>query len=249
MYRAPNPATALVEILVYAEIEAGDLPDALQYLEVEAPDTISTEPVDVDALGPHWQKNPVASRLAGDQWLHAGSAALLRVPSVIVPATWNVPFTVMALIRGCCDSQVAQPPMLDSERAALETGTRGRYGKSDMTTKTRATSAVKKRTRARTPQTVGESIIQGLKEAIEWTKGENDNVRVTLVHVPEVDVRKVRLKRGLSQAQFATKFGFPPATLRNWEQGRSHPDAPTRVLLAVIAKHPAAVEDVLRKAS
>jgi putative transcriptional regulator len=98
-------------------------------------------------------------------------------------------------------------------------------------------------------QTVGESIIQGLKEAISWTKGENDNVRVTVVHVPKVDVRKVRLKMKLSQAQFATKFGFPPATLRNWEQGRSHPDAPTRVLLAVIAKHPEAVEDVLRKAS
>ena len=66
---------------------------------------------------------------------------------------------------------------------------------------------------------------------------------------PEVDVREVRTRMGLSQAQFATKFGFPPATLRNWEQGRSRPDAPTRVLLAVIAKHPDAVEDVLRKAS
>jgi putative transcriptional regulator len=118
-----------------------------------------------------------------------------------------------------------------------------------MTAKTTARHAVRKTTRARNPKTVGESIIQGLKEAIAWTKGENDNVRVTLVHVPEVDVRKVRLKMGLSQAQFATKFGFPPATLRNWEQGRSHPDAPTRVLLAVIAKHPEAVEDVLRKAS
>jgi putative transcriptional regulator len=107
---------------------------------------------------------------------------------------------------------------------------------------------MKKATRARKSQTVGESIIQGLKEAIAWTRGENDNVRVTLVHVPEVDVRKVRLKMRLSQAQFATKFGFPPATLRNWEQGRSHPDAPTRVLLAGIAKHPEAVEDVVRKA-
>jgi len=47
--------------------------------------------------------------------------------------------------------------------------------------------------------TVGESIIQGLKEAIAWTNGGNDNVRVTLVRVPEVDVRKVRLKMGLSQ--------------------------------------------------
>jgi len=109
--------------------------------------------------------------------------------------------------------------------------------------------SVKKTTRARKSQAVGESIIRGLKEAIAWTKGQNNNVRVTMVHVPEVDVRKVRLKMRLSQAQFATKFGFPPATLRNWEQGRSHPDAPTRVLLAVIAKHPEAVEDVLRKAS
>jgi putative transcriptional regulator len=67
--------------------------------------------------------------------------------------------------------------------------------------------------------------------------------------LPETDVRKVRLRMGLSQAQFATKFGFPPATLRNWEQGRSRPDAPTRVLLAVIARHPEAVEEVLGKAS
>jgi putative transcriptional regulator len=69
-----------------------------------------------------------------------------------------------------------------------------------------------------------------------------------MVHVPEVDVREVRTKMGLSQAQFATRFGLPPATLRNWEQGRSRPDAPTRVLLAVIAKHPEAVADVLGKA-
>jgi len=107
---------------------------------------------------------------------------------------------------------------------------------------------MKKAMRERKPRRAGESIIQGLKEAIAWTEGKNHKVRVTIVDVP-VDVRKVRLKMGLSQAQFAAKFGFPPATLRNWEQGRSRPDAPTRVLLAVIAKHPEAVEDVLRKAS
>ncbi len=113
----------------------------------------------------------------------------------------------------------------------------------------RTVKPMKRKTGARKCQSVGESIIAGLKQAVAWTKGENDNVRVTLVHVPEVDVRAVRTKMGLSQAQFATKFGFPPGTLRNWEQGRSRPDAPTRVLLAVIAKHPEAVEDVLRKAS
>lgn len=118
-----------------------------------------------------------------------------------------------------------------------------------MATKKTSKPTVKKTMRGQKAQTVGESIIEGLKQAIAWTNGENDNVRVTLVQVPEVDVRKVRMKMKLSQAQFATKFGFPPATLRNWEQGRSRPDAPTRVLLAVIAKHPEAVEDVLRKAS
>jgi putative transcriptional regulator len=97
--------------------------------------------------------------------------------------------------------------------------------------------------------TVGERIIEGLEQAVKWTRGETNRVRVTLVHVPEVDVRKVRQKMRLSQAQFALKFGFPPGTLRNWEQGRSRPDAPTRVLLAVIAAHPEAVEDALGKAS
>ena len=117
-----------------------------------------------------------------------------------------------------------------------------------MTRRTASQAAAKRAAHGRKPQTVGESIIRGLKEAIAWTEGRNDGVHVTRFDVPEVDVRKVRLKMKLSQVQFATKFGFPPATLRNWEQGRSRPDTPTRVLLAVIAKHPDAVEDVLPKA-
>jgi len=100
---------------------------------------------------------------------------------------------------------------------------------------------------ARKRQTVGGRIIEGLEQAVAWTHGENDRARVTIVQIPDVDVRDVRRRMGLSQAEFATKFGFSPATLRNWEQGRSRPDAATRVLLAVIARHPEAVEDVLAK--
>jgi putative transcriptional regulator len=119
-----------------------------------------------------------------------------------------------------------------------------------MNTKAKSTRGAK--TPARAPRkrpTVGERIIEGLEQAIAWTRGEDVPVRVTKVEAPVVDVRAVRRKLKLSQAQFAAKFGFSPATLRNWEQGRSRPDTPTRVLLAVIAKHPEAVEDVLRKAS
>ncbi len=110
------------------------------------------------------------------------------------------------------------------------------------------TAKSKARTTKKKPG-VGKRIIEGLEQAVAWSRGKSDRARVTLVQVPEVDVRQLRQKMGLSQAQFATKFGLPPATLRNWEQGRARPDAPTRVLLAVIAKHPETVEEVLRKAS
>ena len=112
-----------------------------------------------------------------------------------------------------------------------------------------AQKAAAKTIKVKSGPTVGRRIIEGLEQAVAWSRGENERIRVTLVQVPEIDVRKVRRQMGLSQTQFATKFGFPPATLRNWEQGRAHPDAPTRVLLAVIAKHPEAVEDVLGRAS
>ena len=102
---------------------------------------------------------------------------------------------------------------------------------------------------SKTRSSVGQRIIEGLEQAIAWTHGENDRVRVTVDHVPDVDIRKVRRKMGLSQVQFAAKFGLPPATLRNWEQGHARPDAPAQVLLAVIAKRPETVEEVLRQAS
>ena len=43
---------------------------------------------------------------------------------------------------------------------------------------------------------------------------------------------------GLTQEQFAERYGIPLGTLRDWEQGRSEPDAATRTFLKVIAKHP-----------
>src|SRR5260370_11159081 len=95
---------------------------------------------------------------------------------------------------------------------------------------------------------VGQEIITSLKEAIAWAGGEPVPVRVTTVRVPTTNVCALRRKLGLSQSGFAAKFGFQPATLKNWEQGRTRPDGPARVLLAGIARHPDAVEDALRKA-
>jgi putative transcriptional regulator len=95
---------------------------------------------------------------------------------------------------------------------------------------------------------VGQEIIASLKEAIAWAGGEDIPVRVTTVQVPVIDVRAVRRRLALTQSEFAARFGFQPATLKNWEQGRTRPDGPARVLLTVIARHPEAVEDALRRA-
>jgi putative transcriptional regulator len=62
--------------------------------------------------------------------------------------------------------------------------------------------------------------------------------------MPDVAVMRRRLK--LSQAEFANRFGFSVATVRNWEQGRVMADGPARVLLAVIANEPQAVIRALR---
>ena len=63
-----------------------------------------------------------------------------------------------------------------------------------MNTKTKRPAKNMKNTSRRTTRkrsTVGASIVKGLEQAIAWTRGENENVRVTLVDVPEVDVREV----------------------------------------------------------
>jgi putative transcriptional regulator len=95
----------------------------------------------------------------------------------------------------------------------------------------------------------GSRIIASINEAIQWAEGKPVEVRVTTVEVPVVDVRSMRKRLGLSQAAFAAKFGFQTGTLRNWEQGRTRPDGPARVLLAVIERHPEAVEDALQRTS
>ncbi len=89
-YCAPNPATALLEVLVHAEIDFEDIPLTLRYLEIEVPDTIQAGIIDSGALGSAWRTNRNETRQLGDEWLHAGQTALFSVPSVIVPVTWNV---------------------------------------------------------------------------------------------------------------------------------------------------------------
>jgi putative transcriptional regulator len=93
--------------------------------------------------------------------------------------------------------------------------------------------------------TVGEKLLRSAQQARDWVNGKPVGARVTYVPVPQVDVRKLRARMGLSQTQFAARFGFSLDSIQNWEQGHRRPEGPARILLAVIANNPGAVEAAL----
>jgi len=84
---AQSPAAALLEILVHFEIDIQDLPVRYRLLKIEAPDDVQVEHVAVDHLSTDWPERTELTRALGDGWLTKGSAALLSVPSAIVPET------------------------------------------------------------------------------------------------------------------------------------------------------------------
>ena len=90
-----------------------------------------------------------------------------------------------------------------------------------------------------------ESISAGLRDAIASARGHDRRGRVRRVRVPDVDVGAVRAKLGLSQEDFAAAFGVSLGTVRNWEQGRRHPEGPARALLVLIDKAPKMVMEAL----
>ena len=66
------------------------------------------------------------------------------------------------------------------------------------------------------------------------------------VHVPfEVDVKAIRRKLGMTQAEFARSFGFGLDAVQNWEQGRRRPEGAARAFLKVIDREPDAVRRAL----
>jgi len=90
---------------------------------------------------------------------------------------------------------------------------------------------------------VGQEIIQGAREVLAAIKG--DKIAGRKIIVPSIDVGDVRRKLKLSQSEFAAAFGLSLDSVKNWEQGHRSPDGPAKVLLAVIAKDPRAVQNAL----
>jgi DNA-binding transcriptional regulator YiaG len=70
-------------------------------------------------------------------------------------------------------------------------------------------------------------------------------VRATAIARSPVDVRAIRQRLGLSQEQFAIRYGLDLAALQNWEQGRTSPDTATTSYFRAIAARPVEVAEAL----
>jgi RES domain-containing protein len=89
VYLAESPAGALTEALVHLELDSADLPSSYKLLKSEAPDGISIISVQQSDLAETWGEDLIITRTIGDEWLASNNSALLKVPSAIIPETYN----------------------------------------------------------------------------------------------------------------------------------------------------------------
>jgi putative transcriptional regulator len=89
-----------------------------------------------------------------------------------------------------------------------------------------------------------DELMESLQQAAGHAAGRKvRGLRVTKVKTP--DVKAIRRSLKMSQDHFANAFRIPLATLKNWEQGRRHPDAPAAAYLLAIKRRPKEVMEAV----
>jgi putative transcriptional regulator len=92
----------------------------------------------------------------------------------------------------------------------------------------------------------GAGLIESMKQAAAHAQGRKvRSMRITTVEVP--DVRAIRCALRMSQIRFAAAYRIPLPTLKNWEQGRRHPDAPAAAYLLAIKRRPKEVMEAVAR--
>jgi putative transcriptional regulator len=88
----------------------------------------------------------------------------------------------------------------------------------------------------------GADPIEGMKLVAAHERGE---VELEQVWPKPIDVKAIRKRMKMSQAEFSRAYGISKRALQEWEQGGRQPDSAARAYLTVIAKKPAVVRRAL----
>ncbi len=119
VYLSSTPASALLEILVHLEIEEGHLPRFYKLLEIQVANDIRIEKLEDWAKLPKgWPRKQAVTRALGDEWLDRNSAALLQIPSALVPRTSN--FLLNPLHPDAAKIQIASVSRQGLDRRLLQ---------------------------------------------------------------------------------------------------------------------------------
>jgi RES domain-containing protein len=89
VYLSENPAAALLEVCVHTA--ANDVPPEFTLLKVVGPE-VEIALIEEGSLPQSWQSRFDITRGLGTDWLQRRETILLKLPSAIVPHTWNFLF-------------------------------------------------------------------------------------------------------------------------------------------------------------
>jgi putative transcriptional regulator len=98
----------------------------------------------------------------------------------------------------------------------------------------------------RPPLSEEEIDAQAIEDGDAWTDEELADAEPVYLPPSPNQVRALRARLGLTQAQFARRFGFTLDTVQQYEQGRRRPSGAASTLLRVIEADPEAVVRALR---
>jgi putative transcriptional regulator len=77
-------------------------------------------------------------------------------------------------------------------------------------------------------------LVESLEDVRAHVAGGRFAGRMTTIEIGADDIRAVRERSGLTQAQFAATFGIGLGTLQKWERGERSPSGAAKSLLRVM---------------
>lgn len=98
---------------------------------------------------------------------------------------------------------------------------------------------------------VGEAIVQGLTETLEFLKGDKTKARRCVVSIPDPgytgpEIAKLRNKIDVSQRGLSSIIGVSKRTVEAWEAGKSTPNGSAQRILYLIDKNPSIIEQLIK---
>ena len=87
IYSAEHPALAMIEALAHMQLKLSSMPTTLKLLAIDVKE--GAQIAELPALPSGWQANQPTTQTIGSAWLAEASALLLKVPSAVLPESWN----------------------------------------------------------------------------------------------------------------------------------------------------------------